>query len=260
MLRCASTWSTPPCASSSVTKSAESFHIGVFDKNCHNPAQRKVVVRHIRSAVGIAVLRARISGVIVRQANHDERRNLSRSQPPLEIALKLSDPKLVRNAEIECRITAGRSTQKPAAAAANSGTAVCPSGSGPGHLRVALELQPLAVIQNPLPLAATCSHSDPNCGSSSGMGASAPPNSARLPGCARPQNRCRRPPYLEVHAVLKNGVGLIPITHRCPSAETSRVHIKVIAHGELRRQRMQIGRDLQMRRGFFSPAAHPSMP
>ena len=58
--------------------------------------------------------------------------------------------------------------------------------------------------------------------------------------------------------MLKKGVGLMPTTQRWPSAETSRVHIKVVAHGELAHQRMQIRRDLEMSRGlqFLGPAVH----
>ena len=72
----------------------------------HDAAQGQIVVGHVRGAVGIAVGRARIGGVVVGQTDHDQRRNLAGGEPPPEIALELRDPELVGDAEVEGGIAA----------------------------------------------------------------------------------------------------------------------------------------------------------
>src|SRR5580693_6851569 len=71
------------------------------------------------------------------------------------------------------------------------------------------------------PAPATCSHSDPYCGSSSGIGLSDPPPNARRPGAALNGFTFLRSPYPDVHAISSHGVGAIPKAQRWPSAETS---------------------------------------
>ena len=57
-------------------------------QECDQTAQRQVVVGHVRSAVGITVGRAGIGGVVIWQANDNERRDFAGREFQLEIALE----------------------------------------------------------------------------------------------------------------------------------------------------------------------------
>ena len=146
----------------------------------HDAPEGEIVVGDIRRAEGIAIGGPRLHGVIVGQANHDQSRDLARGELAREVSFELLDTELVGDAEIEGweaaiggfedRLRRGRSEETLAL------------GLGARELSVAFDLEAFAIVEDAFATGGDVFQSEPNCGSSSGMGASAPPKSARRPG------------------------------------------------------------------------------
>src|ERR1017187_5216961 len=103
-----------------------------------------------------------------------------------------------------------------------------------------------------------CSQSEPNWGSSSGIGASAPPKRARRPGCA---DVGKPPPPAAVSggpSRVEEWRGIDADNPTVAVGRDVRVDIEVVAHGVLADKSVEIGCDFEMgcRLVFSGPAIH----